>query len=434
MILVHIPSITPRAQYIFTYFISVILNIPVSLTDEEETFHNFDGAKFSYGEKALGENLFFSAHTLLAEIDVRPQSIEFIPWENYRVFFPQKNGALPFDPFAAAFYLISRYEEYLPHTKDYHGRFRPEDSVAWRGEFLEKAVINRWALTLRDLLLQHFPEVQIPKPVFNFRSTIDIDNAYAYSHKGLVFNTAKFGQELLQLRFSRAICRLLVVCKLKKDPFDSYEKLDLLHQKYHVKPLYFMLLGRSTPFDRSLLPSNTTFQKLIKHLDSTGEVAIHPSYGSNTSFEMLKSEKATLEGIVNRSITKSRQHYIKLSIPNTYQNLLKLAIEEDYSMGYPSASGFRAGTSTPFLFFNLAENKETSLKVYPFAFMDTTLKVYLKKRSKKSLKHIQELTEEVQTTGGCLSFIFHNESIGAAGKWNNWANMYEDVLKLVLKH
>ena len=44
--------------------------------------------------------------------------------ERSKDFFEQtENSALPFDVFAAGFYLLSRYEEYLPHIKDRFHRF-----------------------------------------------------------------------------------------------------------------------------------------------------------------------------------------------------------------------------------------------------------------------------------------------------------------------
>ena len=69
--------------------------------------------------------------------------------------------------------------------------------------------------------------------------------------------------------------------------------------------------------------------------------------------EILKKEKMRLENIINTPVTFSRQHFLRLSIPETYQNLIDLDIEEDYTMGYAKYAGFRASTCTPFYFFDL---------------------------------------------------------------------------------
>lgn len=40
-------------------------------------------------------------------------------------------------------------------------------------------------------------------------------------------------------------------------------------------------------------------------------------------------------------------------LPEHYSYLNELEIANDYSMGYPETIGFRAGTSTPYLFYDL---------------------------------------------------------------------------------
>ena len=72
-------------------------------------------------------------------------------------------------------------------------------------------------------------------------------------------------------------------------------------------------------------------------------------------------------------VTKSRQHFLAFELPTTYLKLIQSGILEDYSMGYASHLGFRAGICSPFRFYNLLEEKETDLVVYPFQVMDVTL-------------------------------------------------------------
>ena len=74
----------------------------------------------------------------------------------------------------------------------------------------------------------------------------------------------------------------------------------------------------------------------------------------------MKKEKNRLEGITNMQTKRSRQHYLRFSLPETYQQLIDLEIEEDYSMGYASHVGFRASTCTPFYFYDLDFEIQTS--------------------------------------------------------------------------
>ena len=93
---------------------------------------------------------------------------------------------LPFDIFAASFFLLSRYEEYLPHVRDVHERFTAEQSLAFKYRFLEKPVIDIWAYKLLGKLQEKFPDYTYKTRAYKYISTIDVDNAYAYKYKSLI--------------------------------------------------------------------------------------------------------------------------------------------------------------------------------------------------------------------------------------------------------
>ncbi len=432
MILIHVPEITSRVEYTMNYIFGEILKIDIQLTDQESFFMNWAGARFSYGSASFGDSAFFQSHHLLFEKDIVPQHIEFQPWKGYNAFFPVKAGLLPFDLFAATFYLISRYEEYLPHQRDKHNRYNHQDSICFKGKFLEYPIVNIWVTRLKSLLEELFPYLLISRPAFTFTPTIDIDNAFAYQHKGLLRNSAQLSRHLLTLNFRKFKKRAKVILRLEQDPFDSYEKQSMIHEKYHTEPRYFVLLGDLSKYDRNLSHTNTSYRKIIRELSSRGQVGMHPSYSSNGSFEQLALEKSRLEDITNTPVTASRQHYLKLNLPDTYHNLIRLGIKEDYSMGYAATGGYRAGTSTPFYFFDLKSNQKTDLRVIPFAFMDTGMKVYMRKRSKEVIPYVKRLTQPLKDTGGHLTYIFHNESIGGKGMWKNWSDTYEDIIRTLL--
>jgi hypothetical protein len=429
MILIFVPHITKRATFTFNHIFGSILSVQFDLTSDYERFESFSGAKFSYSDSNGQEFLNFPlANSILFESSITDQKIEFVTWNDFDLFFPVKNGPLSFDPFAVAFYLLSRYEEYLPSAKDTHGRYRYQESVAYKGGFLELPIIEVFAYAIKNILLSRFPQLIFPKPHYTFTSTIDIDNAYAYKHKGVLLNATKLVLALLCFRFKDFIRRFKVVTKLEKDPYDSYDKQIAIHNKYSVNVQYFVLLGDKTQYDRNLRYSNKAMQKLIAKLKRHSVIGLHPSYGSNRLFKQLVKEKNRLEAILNTAVIHSRQHYIKLELPKTYHCLIEAGVKEDFSMGYPAKGGFRAGTSHAFYFFDLERNIQTGLLLHPFVFMDTTMKDYSKIRSKDVLSYVRRLSQPVKKYGGNLIFIFHNESIGGQDKWKNWSNIYEEVI------
>ncbi len=83
---------------------------------------------------------------LLFRIGIQEQSFHVEEFKELPTFYQTNdNSDLPFDPFAASFYLVSRYEEYLPYQPDQFGRFPAKASVAYQNGFLKKPVVNHYA-------------------------------------------------------------------------------------------------------------------------------------------------------------------------------------------------------------------------------------------------------------------------------------------------
>ncbi|MBX9852232.1 MAG: polysaccharide deacetylase family protein [Cytophagaceae bacterium] len=432
MIIIHVAEITNRVQFTFDLIFKEILKVSYHLTTDKEEFLKSEHPKFSYGKTKLNGSLCFHAVDLLFEKEIRKQPVEFRQWNNLCVFFNVENDKLPFDLFAAAFYLVSRYEEYLPHSRDSHNRYRAEESAAFKGGFLDRPIVNLWAIELKKILKAHFPDLEFPYSGFSFTPTIDIDNAYAYKYKGWLRITSALLERLITFKFKKLTSRLSVHAGYKRDPYDSYERQNHIHKIYNLKPLYFILLGNYGRFDKNLSYKNEKFRDLIRSISQRATVGLHPSYGSNRSEIQLYKEKERLEDILGTIVVKSRQHYLRLQFPDTYRKLIKAGIKEDYSMGYTSKVGFRASTCTPFYFFDLEENNITDLKIFPFAVMDSTLKFYLRFRSKDVIAFLKPMVDEVKQMGGNFIFVFHNESIGNEREWKNWGDIYEKVIKLCL--
>ena len=80
-----------------------------------------------------------------------------------------------------------------------------------------------------------------------------------------------------------------------------------------------------------------------------------------------------MEDVINTSLKASRFSFSKFNLPESYRNLVQLEVNEDYTMGYVNHVGFRAGSCTPFLFYDLDYEVQTPLKVCPFHVMDFAL-------------------------------------------------------------
>ena len=149
MLLVYTQKVTPRITYSFKFICVQVLGIPVRFTSRIEDFVAHEGMKISYGKASLANELFIQNVDLLLEQGVSDLEIKIQDWNGVPCFFPvSEESALPCDIFAAAFFLLSRYEEYLPHVKDEQGRFRASESLAQNNGFLQVPVVDIWALRL----------------------------------------------------------------------------------------------------------------------------------------------------------------------------------------------------------------------------------------------------------------------------------------------
>ncbi|MCE3279419.1 MAG: hypothetical protein K0S44_1610 [Bacteroidetes bacterium] len=430
MLHIYTDKITHRNKYIFNLIFKDILHINFELTESVEAFRISGGAKMSYSQNPVADEVHFTSRNLLLENGITEQNISLFDYKNCKVFFATgKSSALPFDVFSASFFLVSRYEEYLPHIRDEHDRFDAKDSLAFINGFLQKPVVNIWSGWIKDILSQRFPDLIFPLRKYEFISTIDIDNAYAYREKGFTRSLGGYLKSLIKFDLKEISERNRVLLGLEKDPYDTYDFQLKMLKKYKFKSIYFILLGDYGVNDKNLPVESEKFQSLIKMLGDYSLVGIHPSYGSNKSKEQLKKEVDRLSRILHKEITHSRQHFLKLTLPDTYRNLIDLDIRHDYTMGFASQVGFRASICTPFNFYDLDMELETNLKVHPFAVMEGTLKYYMKVEPEDAMKKIIPLIDEVKAVNGSFISLWHNDTLNDQKLWKGWKAVYEEMIQ-----
>lgn len=433
-VLFYTDKITNRIRYITNLIFRDILNVPVLITSNPEEFSKWEGVKISYCKKKVDDELFFNSGTILFERGIGHKELTFIEYDELPVFFPVYNhdSAMPFDVFGAAFYLVTRYEEYLPYKKDEYGRFSARESLAHQKGFLHKPVVNIWAYKIAALITAKYPGFKIPGHKYTFTPTIDIDAAWAYRQKGLFRTAGGYLHALVRLDFREITERTKVLSGIEKDPFDTYAFQHQIHNKYKLKPIYFILFGEYGHNDKNIPVKNRPFHTLIKSLADYNRVGIHPSFNSNFYLKKLKLEKERLSRVLNREITRSRQHFLILQLPTTYRNLINLDITDDYSMGFASQPGFRASICSSYKFFDLELDSETKLNIHPFTYMEGTLKDYMNITPHEAIDVIKPLIDEVKAVNGTFIPIWHNESLSNLKRWEGWQKVYEDMIKLAL--
>lgn len=432
-LLILVPKITGRVIYIFELVLSQLLGLEYDLTTDETKFKAYEGPKLHYGTQRIDDESFVKAVDILFERHISEQSFRTVDFEDtvapFAVF--GKGVLLPFDVFAASFFLVSRYEEYLSQVRDQYGRFRAESSWMFENGMLQKPLVNLWALAFAKRLQAIYPDLPVKNRKFEFVPTYDIDAAWAYKHKGVYRTLGAFVRDLTAGNRDEIRHRLRVLRGKEKDPFDSFGFQFELQKAYKLKPIYFILCGEYDTNDKNISIRKPAFQSLIKRLGDYADVGIHPSFSSYLDIDKMRKEFDNLSEVLHRPLTKSRQHFLRMNLPRSYQKLIELDISDDYTMGFASQAGFRAGIADTFRFYDLENDMVTNLRVHPFALMDGTMRDYLKLDLEGSFALAKQLVDEVKAVGGTFIYLTHNETLGGEKRWQGWPEMYRELLEYV---
>jgi hypothetical protein len=424
--LLYSHHITPRLQYIIDYF-NEKLGLNTVVTDDENLYKAHRSEKINYSATRISDDeLFIQPVGLLAQAEIKKQKIECFEWNGTAAFFKTEDD-IGFDIFSAVFYCLSRYEEYLEHEPDEYGRYAHWNSLAWKNNFLMKPVVDVWLQKFGMLLQSKFPASTTSLPVgkvryspFTFIPTYDIDIAWTYKNKGFWRNlgaTVKQPSSIVQ--------RLRILSGKEQDPFDSFDWLRQIHQPHQPSALYFFLVAKErSELDKNISPRKKALQQLIAATDKHATVGLHHSVYSNTAKENLFTEKKQLEQILKKPVTSSRHHYLRLHIPHSYRELMKVGITDDYSMGYGTVNGFRASTSNSFLWYDLEQETTTSLRIHPFAFMEATSFYEQHHTPQEAATELQQLVQEIQKVQGTCITVFHNQFLGSDPLFTGWKEMY----------
>lgn len=425
-------SLSRRLQYVVD-FVAAYFDRSIRIVYDEDKYRRSPEAlKINYGYHRLEpDEIFIHSHVLLFESSIRPVKIECFRKDDLPVFF-KAEGEVGFDLFAAIFYLLTRYEEYLPHKEDMYGRYDHKESLAFREGFLHLPLVDLWLEQFRLLLMAKDKSFAKPAHAFRFLPTYDIDMAWVFRNKGFRRNAGGSAALFLKGRFRKMIQRISVARKKRQDPYDAYSWMHELHQKYALDPVYFFLVARELGrYDKNIDTAHPEFRELIRGIAAYDRVGLHPSWASGDHASLLTGEKATLENIIGQAVTASRQHYIRFQLPKTFQRLAALGISDDYTMGYGTVNGFRASVARSFWWYDLKRDETTTLRMHPFCFMDANSFYEEKQTPEQALAGMMELYETVKAVRGTMITIWHNSFLGISPEFDGWRTVYETFVRNV---
>lgn len=339
------------------------------------------------------------------------------------------NGSVVFyaDLIAAVLFMLTRWEETVVKTRDIHGRFPAHASVAYKQGFLDRPIIDEYAMVFQSWIKAILPGWKRPYRQFQIKISHDIDAVRSSTFRHLIGDIFKRRDP------KSASDTFLGLIHPPSDPFLSacYQLADL-SEKCGIASAFYFMAAKKSQYNNGYKLNQPTIRKLINDLRERGhEVGFHASYESYRDEKVFLEEKSTVDQFLENIEYGGRQHYLRFSIPHTWRIWERAGLSYDSTLGYADCEGFRCGTCQSFRPFDLQENRELNLLEIPLIVMDTTLHRYKRYATTESITKLLLLAERCKAVGGIFTLLWHNTSFSQ--DWRVWRPVYKGIMQNLSK-
>lgn len=339
------------------------------------------------------------------------------------------------DLIASAFFLLSRYEEWIcKDIRDEHGRFPGKQSLPARAGFIDRPIVDEYGRLLRKWLRQSdCPVSEPPERFYRMNLTHDVDTPfYCRTWRNVAREILK-GNVINAFRWKYG--------ELENDPYYTFpwmlkrgENMRKIFGDNHCQSILFFRSGgrevRDKPYYDLRSKDMQELLKLCREYEAV--IGLHGSYEAGKNPQLIPSEKQSLEEAFETNITRNRNHFLASREPEDMTALEAAQITDDYTMGYADIAGFRLGTSRAVRYINPASKHiSSSLTLHPLTVMDGTLDDprYMNLDEDKALRYCMKLAETTRKMNGELTLLWHNTS--ATSESGYLKNLYSKILYLL---
>ncbi len=410
---------------VIKYLIDFILNTKDKNISSQVAYTS-DSKEFAKYKVVIYPSRFFSP-----AVYGTPESLPDLPLkkiENTPILFGEpkieKQGdtfVLHADIIASAYFLISRYEEYVKRdVRDVHGRFPGKESIPYKAGFINRPIIEEYGQILRKLLRETGLNIQEPQPKLQkIYLTHDVD---AIAHYRRLRGVAG---AILKNSSQAGIALKSYFKNIHYDPWFTFpwllEQDSLLDSR--AESIFFIKPGGGK--NREDQPHSKVNSKDFKYLfhlleQHNASIGLHASYEAGINPTLIKQERTQLEQATNQNISYNRNHYLNTREPEDMQKLYETGITDDFTLGYADVAGFRIGTCRPVNWINPSTQQLTPLCLHPLTMMDGSLseKRYMNLPEDEAYNYAINLITETERHGGDLCLLWHNTSVEKNG--NNY--------------
>ncbi len=335
---------------------------------------------------------------------------------------------------ATIFFMLSRWEETIIPARDSHDRFPAAASVAYRQGFLDRPIVDEYAMILREWLHELVPGWKAPKSQFRVFLSHDMDHPILWRSFGQAMRTSA-GDIIKRRKLNKAYQSLTGYIHTKLDwNCDSHviawRKLMQLSEQHSLHSAFYFMASSGGHRDEGYDPRRIPYQTMIyETLERGHEVGFHPGYSTYNDFRRFSEEKSRLEETLNNQIRGGRQHYLRFRVPDTWRYWEAAGLKYDSTLGYADSAGFRCGTCHSFPIYDCIQDKQLNIFEIPLIVQDGTLKdtEYMSLQVDDGKQLIIRLASRCKAVGGTFTLLWHSSSLH--GPWLPWIQMYSEVLQ-----
>jgi hypothetical protein len=363
-----------------------------------------------------------------------PNDLEYLKLEN----IPKEIEEL--DIFAASFFMLTRWEEYVNRNRDNHDRFPANESFAFKNNFLDRPIVNEYLEILKILLLQLDCGLTFKQYKFTKNISCDVDIPYETYTQSVIKTIKKVAGDIVKRKNIKEAVQTIINYTASKfnnysyDPMNTFEWIMEMNEKSGNKVVFYFLVENTIPeFDGNYNIDEPRIRQLIRTIDKRGhEIGLHGSYSTYKNKNQIQQQLNILQRVIKEEGIEQkhigiRQHYLRWSTPETANNIDKARITYDTTLGYADHAGFRCGTCYEYPFFDIQKRKRLNLLIRPLVIMECSVLggAYMNMDIKSAEEYMQKIKNKIKKVDGNFTLLWHNGSFIK----KDYRNLYKCLIR-----
>lgn len=423
--LVHIERPSARARYVVSHVLERMLGLSVRYASGAEEFRSATGPRLSYGGELFTGAIHVPWSGAIKDLPGTEPLVR-VDGEQRSIFLVGQEE----DVFAGIFYLLCLWDELKCTQRDEHGRVPSSALFTARHGLADRPWVDEKVLALGRRIQSTWDGEVKGVSRYDHHVTVDMDNILRYAGRPLFRAIGATLKDAMRGDLSSVAERWRVRAGSHDDPYvKAVELLERHRESVHRATLFFLVHGQGA-FDHASDPAHPATQRLVQRASRTCEIGIHPSYESSTGdHRSIEQERSALQRMIGRRVELTRQHFLRWRLPETLRQLDGSGFLEDHTLGFTDRAGFRAGTCTPFPWYDLEREQETRLMLHPFAVMDSALIEHQQLGPDGVVGTMNRMSDLVRAVGGRFITVWHDRYLSGHREFAPWPEVFTRVLE-----